>query len=299
VAVAEALIRAGANPNAANTFRMTPLSRACTNGSAALVDLLLKAGAAVNFIGDEDSDWPALMYAVDAGDLAVVRLLVAAGADVNLVTRQGDTAWNQASLWGKPEIASFLEQAGAVEAPQARSDLHAAILWNRADYVCALLEQEADSNTRDSDGWTALMASVWWWSNLEIIGLLLEYGAEVNAADKDGQTALLLAARKGASDIVRFLIAKEADVHQADEYAITALMEAASAGEVESVRALLAAGAEAGSPVKFDPLYTLSHGVIAKTAPDMMETASPHAQAGAGHADADVLRGNCNASICR
>src|SRR5262247_2940433 len=38
----EALVRAGADANAANDFRMTPLSQACTNGSSALVDLLLK-----------------------------------------------------------------------------------------------------------------------------------------------------------------------------------------------------------------------------------------------------------------
>src|SRR2546426_5536434 len=42
------LIHAGADANAANDFRMTPLSQACINGSAALVDLLLKAGANPN-----------------------------------------------------------------------------------------------------------------------------------------------------------------------------------------------------------------------------------------------------------
>src|SRR5262245_343239 len=42
------LIRAGADPNTSNNFRMTPLSEACTNGSAAFVELLLKAGANPN-----------------------------------------------------------------------------------------------------------------------------------------------------------------------------------------------------------------------------------------------------------
>src|SRR5918993_326768 len=42
---ADLLIRAGANVNATNDFRMTPLSLACTNRSAALVGRLLKAGA--------------------------------------------------------------------------------------------------------------------------------------------------------------------------------------------------------------------------------------------------------------
>src|SRR5262245_38171619 len=42
------LIRAGADANAANDFRMTPLSQACTNGTAAFVELLLTAGANPN-----------------------------------------------------------------------------------------------------------------------------------------------------------------------------------------------------------------------------------------------------------
>ena len=42
---AELLVRAGADANAANDLRMTPLSQACTNGSAAFVTLLLAAGA--------------------------------------------------------------------------------------------------------------------------------------------------------------------------------------------------------------------------------------------------------------
>ena len=48
VATADLLIRARADANMANDFGMTPLSRACTNGSAALVELLLKAGANPN-----------------------------------------------------------------------------------------------------------------------------------------------------------------------------------------------------------------------------------------------------------
>ena len=45
VEMADLLIRAGADANAANDLRMTPLSRACTNRSAAMVERLLSAGA--------------------------------------------------------------------------------------------------------------------------------------------------------------------------------------------------------------------------------------------------------------
>src|SRR5579872_6041728 len=42
---ADLLLRAGADPNAANEFQKTPLSEACVNGNSALVRLLLKSGA--------------------------------------------------------------------------------------------------------------------------------------------------------------------------------------------------------------------------------------------------------------
>src|SRR5947208_16263012 len=42
---AEQLVLAGADANAANELRLTPLSRACTNGNAECVDLLLNACA--------------------------------------------------------------------------------------------------------------------------------------------------------------------------------------------------------------------------------------------------------------
>src|SRR6266545_1374993 len=41
LATAELLIKAGADANAANDLRMTPLSQACTNGSARFIELLL------------------------------------------------------------------------------------------------------------------------------------------------------------------------------------------------------------------------------------------------------------------
>ena len=42
------LVHAGANAKAANRYGVTPLSLACTNGNAAIVELLLKSGADPN-----------------------------------------------------------------------------------------------------------------------------------------------------------------------------------------------------------------------------------------------------------
>ena len=45
---ADLLIGAGANVNAKNDYSATPMSLACTNGNAAMVEKLLEAGANPN-----------------------------------------------------------------------------------------------------------------------------------------------------------------------------------------------------------------------------------------------------------
>ena len=81
VVTADLLIRSQADANLANDFGMTPLSRACTNGSAALVELLLDAGANPN-ARIATGETP-LMTCAGTGSVDAVRLLLARGADVN------------------------------------------------------------------------------------------------------------------------------------------------------------------------------------------------------------------------
>src|SRR3989454_4621730 len=88
------LIHAGADANAANDFRMTPLSQACINGSAALVDLVLKAGANPNT--PVATGVPPIMTCAKSGNADAVEMLLARGADVN--GKEPDQ--NQAALLG-------------------------------------------------------------------------------------------------------------------------------------------------------------------------------------------------------
>lgn len=143
-ATAEALLRAGANPNRANDFRMTPLSLACTNGSAALVALLLEAGADPNTpvatgetplmtcaaSGAVDAvkrlvargaainarepaeHQTAAMWAASERHAGVLRLLVEAGADLRAHTRKGFTALHFAAREGDLESTKVLLAAG-------------------------------------------------------------------------------------------------------------------------------------------------------------------------------------------
>src|SRR6185503_14623836 len=78
---ADLLIRAGADANAANDFRMTPLSQACTNGSAAFVELLLKAGANPNT--PVATGVPPIMTCARSGSADAVGILLASDGNPN------------------------------------------------------------------------------------------------------------------------------------------------------------------------------------------------------------------------
>ena len=138
------LLHAGADANAANDFRMTPLSQACVNGSAAFVESLLKAGANPNTAigtgetplmtcaksGNADAvrtliahdaainakepmqNQTALMWAAAEHHPAVVKMLIDAHADLQAHTKKGFTALHFAAREGDQESARLLLAAG-------------------------------------------------------------------------------------------------------------------------------------------------------------------------------------------
>jgi len=182
VDAAELLLKAGADANAANDFRVTPLSEACINGSAALVRLLLKSGANPN-TAIATGETP-LMTCAKTGALDAVRLLIEYGAAVNAK----EPAQNQTALmWAAAE--------------------------RHTDVVKAFIEAHADLKAFTKQGFTAIhfAARV---GDLESVKALLAAGVDINILTQggtSGYTPLLVAAVRAQVEVALYLLDHGAD----------------------------------------------------------------------------------------
>lgn len=106
----EMLIDRGADVNARDELRWTPLMRAARNGHTKTAEMLIAKGAKVN--ARNNVDWTALIIASHAGHTETAEMLIGKGADVNARDREGRTA-----LWwtgNHPDTAAMLRKHGTV-----------------------------------------------------------------------------------------------------------------------------------------------------------------------------------------
>ena len=137
-------------------------------------------------------------------------------------------------------VCLSLSGAGVAAADLALID---AVRSGDVDQVRMLLAQQADPNTTDLDGSTALQ----WAANrddLVTAGLLLRAGASADARNRYGATASLVAATNGSGAMLEMLLEAGADPNVGLPEGETPLMRAARAGRVDAVAALLAHGAK-------------------------------------------------------
>src|SRR2546427_575916 len=236
--VADLLIRAGANVAAANREGVMPMQLAALNGSAAMIEKLIKAGAIPNAPLSKFGD-TTLMLAARTGKTDAIKVLADNGAQVNAVETWGGTT---ALMW-------------------AVSERH-------LDAVQLLIDNHADVNHADAQRFTPLFWAVdrrnmelgtngfpWTVTTdpLPLIKKLLDAGANPNAIVNNTPRGR----NRNASP--RFVFA-------------TALHRAAFAGDLELARLLLAYGAdphaissdresmlEAATGLALIPGYQVSH----------------------------------------
>ena len=241
VATVDALIRAGANVNAATDIGVTPLWLACSDGGPAIVTSLLKAGANPN-TAPPSGESP-LMAAARTGRVESVRALLAHGADVHARdASRGQTALMWAAAQRHADVVRALLVAGAdVNARSAVRRRLGFVAGNRNGTGHNAEEQRRLSVEFDDGGYTALLFAAQQ-DDLASAQILVEAGAEVHDTAPAGTQRAGRRRPQRQRARGRVPAEKGADPN-ADGAGYTALHAAVLRGNPTLVKALLDRGA--------------------------------------------------------
>ncbi|KAL7472551.1 hypothetical protein ACHAXS_012928 [Conticribra weissflogii] len=208
------LLERGADVNACNKWRETPLLIAANNGHVEAVKALLDAGADPSLCSE--AGWSALTFAAHKGYDEIVGLLLAAGAPVNCrVTEDLSTPLHKACAGGKPGHLSSVQQL-----LEGNADVHALNKWRETPLLTAANHGQS-----------------------EAVEALLAHGADPCKCTDTGWSPLSIAAYKGHDDVVRLLLEEGAPTEEADP-TLSALLQAATKGLPDTVMLLLRHGAD-------------------------------------------------------
>lgn len=245
-AQAQALVRQGADVNAASPDGTTPLMWAAHRGDYALVQALLKAHAKLATSNAYGAN--AMLQAAQFGDVRVIEALLKAGADVESPNPDGETALMLVARAGNVEAGKLLLKHGANANAHENFRGQTALIWAAAEsqpeMVKLLVGAHADVNAR----------SVLNTQRRQVTG-----EPRAQARPPGGMTALLYAARQGCLGCVKYLDEGHADLNLADPEGITPMLIATENFNFDIAAYLLRRGAD---PNRWDwwgrtPLYAV------------------------------------------
>lgn len=282
IAAVRALLKQGADVNAAQGDGMTALHWAALNGEAELTSMLLYAGAnwrAMTRLGG----YVPLHLAARAGAAPVVEVLLEAGADQTIRTATGATALMLAAASGDAKAVDVLLARGAevnaTEKAHGQTALMFAAATGRTDVVRTLLARGADAAVAtkiiDLEALTAAPgedalqqqrptagarpqpanAAA---QRADVPGLTRPYRYNELIGKQGGLTAMLLAARQGQLETVQALLDGGADINQPSPAdGLTPLLISTINGHFDLAKHLIERGADvrAYSENGVTPLY--------------------------------------------
>jgi ankyrin repeat protein len=199
------LVLAVALTSAAATFGTeAPVADAAMRRDSLRVRALLKQGADVN--AAQGDGMTALHWAAEHGDAGEARMLITAGARLDAATRNGNyTPLHLASKSGAAPVVKVLLDAGANANATTSSGgampLHYAAAQGSPETIAALLDHGANVNGRDAAfGQTPLMWAAAY-NRVPAIELLVARGADVKAVSKVEDIAALEKAGEAAYEL--------------------------------------------------------------------------------------------------
>ncbi|KAF7210629.1 dynein axonemal heavy chain 12 [Nothobranchius furzeri] len=213
------LLESGADPNALDIKKKTPLSLAAQNGHLNVVEALLQKGARL-WSESESESGTTLFDAAASGHPDIITLLLDHGADPNLQLHNGHLPIHRAAYHGHRLALEVLIPVTKMQAVKesGMSPLHSAAAGGHTQCVEILLKAGYDPNfmlhprvrrSYDDDHRSALFLAVSN-SDLHCTHLLLESGAMVN---QDPISCLQVALRQGNYELINILLRYGANVN--------------------------------------------------------------------------------------
>jgi len=228
---ADLLLRAGANVLAANREGVMPMQLAATNGSAAMIERLIKAGADPNESLSKFQD-TALMFAARTGKADAIKVLVDNGAQVNAVETWGGTT---PLMWAVSErnldaVKLFVANKTDVN---AKSYFVPSAHGRGFEGATPQAPNAKQAVEELAGGWMTPLMFAAREGDLDIGKVLVAAGADLKAIAGDGKDALGLAIFNGQYDFASFLIDNHVDVNHADAQRFTPLFWAVDRRNME------------------------------------------------------------------
>jgi len=190
----------------------------------------------------DGSESTALGYAIRLGNAAVVSLMLDAGAPVNPSHVMVSSPLEESAQFGRFGIMKMLLARGAkVDRLDDRGEAYLSSLgFFSAPALKILLDAGANPNSKDRHGETALMHAADYGFD-ESARLLIQHKADVNLTDAGGRTALMHAAAGKYVDAIPLLLAAKADLHARDPEGKSALDIAKASGNEAAAELISAA----------------------------------------------------------
>ena len=232
-AAARALLREQVDVNTPQLDGATALHWAAHWDDLEIAGLLIRAGADVNAANDVVYGVTSLALAAVNGSAAMIEQLLNAGANANTALPTGETVLMTAARSGNVDAVAALLAHGADVSAREPSSEQTALMWaaaeDHSEVVGALLARGADVHAKSKGTFTPMLFAARKGA-LDTAKVLLSYGANVDDTARDGSAALLLATVFGHTSVAALLLDNGADPN-ADAAGFTALHWAAGSWE--------------------------------------------------------------------
>ena len=210
--VVKELLECKADLNFFDEENFTPLHWTAFEGNTELTKELIENGAEIDAA---DGTWGSspLLFAAQAGWKEVIQILLNAGANINFKSESGYDAIYFATEGEHTNIVKLLIECGIDIDP---TNIHYASATEQIDIIKLLLDHGVDINSKTQSGHNCLHYAVYN-NRYASAKVLISRGADINAKGKSKQTPLHYAASRGQIEIVMLLLENGANTNSLDE----------------------------------------------------------------------------------